>query len=1355
MGNSVLYLLACLMFSLVVHASPPTLTYQGRIVKSDGAGFEYNQTRFNFQITGPDGPYSSCVIYDETVAGVDLTNSDGMFDVSIGASHSFPSDSTFSILDAFNNSNSFYCEGGSATVPGYIASSSDGRKLRVRFYDGSSWQTISPDIAIRSVPYAGYALSAQKLGNYQSTDFTLKPTFTSCTSGSFLTWDSTMGFGCTAAPAGGGGGGGSVSDSTYSVKGIVQFDTDAATSGMVYTSSGVAKVNIGTSANQVVALDSSTKLPAVDGSALTNINAMKIQGKTVNLSSPTANQVLQYDGTKFVNASITDNDTLGSLPCADGYVAYKSGGAWTCLPVSSTDVSNSIVSRSGSGGFAAASADLNSLILRDGATAGTVTLSVPTGFTAYNLVWPATGGTTGQVLTKGSGNNLQWATVQSNSLASGNIWIGNASNQAIAVTVSGDATLDSSGVLTLSTTGIAGTYYKVTTDSKGRVTSGSNSLASSDIPAAAGDVSGSFGSLSVDKLKGKAIDSTVPTVDGQIIGWDTTTSKWKISTAIAPANGQVLKWNSTSKSWEPAADATGGSAIDSSYTAKGNVQFDTDASTSGMVYSSSGVAKVNVGTGANQIVALDVSSKLPSVDGSALTNVNATKINGVATSIAALANGQILQYNGTNWVNVAVPTDTLGGMSCATGQVAYYNGSAWVCQSANAQSSSNTLVMRNGSGVSEFSGVALANGTTNVTMAAATAGAAYTLTWPSNLPGSNGMVLASTTSGVLSWASVMTSSLTSAYIFVGNSSNVATGVAMSGDATLANTGALTIASGAITDAKVSSTAALARSKFANGTANGLVINNASGGMTDMTCSSAGQVPSWNGTTWICITPLTTLPSLASAKIWVGNGSNNATAVSLSGDVSITNAGAVTVSKINGVAPTTNAAANAVLQLDSSSIATTKGVNISNGANAVQMRAPASFTTYTMTMPTTAGTNGQFLQTDGSGNLAWASASTGGGGFVSKAADFTVQTTENNYIYAITGVAAVTLPAASSVTAGFKVTFKNGSAGNVTISPSGSDFIDNGQQATLGTNGYTTIVSDGSGLWYVLAGSPTISAATCTSGTQTFSSLSSIQTLTVSAPNAMACKYTITVLGAGGGGTYGGAGGGITISNLKLPSSGTLNIVVGKKGQKVSAAANAYGGGGAGGTSSCTAAGGGGGASAVQINSTILAVAGGGGGGGTGNASYTGGVGGSATTIATAGGGISGMTAGGAGYNNSGGSAGNNTYGINGGAGGSSGASGGSSNGSGGVGGTNISSIGISGGGGGYGSTGFNYCGGGGGGGYGGGGGGSADNMSTTGAGGGGGGGYINSAVITAGAGSAADTTGSAAGADGSVVITWN
>ncbi len=59
-------------------------------------------------------------------------------------------------------------------------------------------------------------------------------------------------------------------------------------------------------------------------------------------------------------------------------------------------------------------------------------------------------------------------------LVNGDIWVGNASNSATPVAVSGDATLSNAGVLTLASAGSPGTYRSVTTDAKGRVTSGSN-----------------------------------------------------------------------------------------------------------------------------------------------------------------------------------------------------------------------------------------------------------------------------------------------------------------------------------------------------------------------------------------------------------------------------------------------------------------------------------------------------------------------------------------------------------------------------------------------------------------------------------------------------------------------------------------------------------------------------------------------------------------------------------------------------------------------------------------------------------------------------------------------------------------
>jgi hypothetical protein len=67
-------------------------------------------------------------------------------------------------------------------------------------------------------------------------------------------------------------------------------------------------------------------------------------------------------------------------------------------------------------------------------------------------------------------------------LANTKVWIGDGTGKAQEQSISGDATIDNVGALTLKNTGTAGTYPKVTTDAQGRVTAGA-ALAAADIPA--------------------------------------------------------------------------------------------------------------------------------------------------------------------------------------------------------------------------------------------------------------------------------------------------------------------------------------------------------------------------------------------------------------------------------------------------------------------------------------------------------------------------------------------------------------------------------------------------------------------------------------------------------------------------------------------------------------------------------------------------------------------------------------------------------------------------------------------------------------------------------------------------------
>lgn len=91
----------------------------------------------------------------------------------------------------------------------------------------------------------------------------------------------------------------------------------------------------------------------------------------------------------------------------------------------------------------------------------------------------------------------------------------------------------------------------------------------------------------------------------------------------------------------------------------------------------------------------------------------------------------------------------------------------------------------------------------------------------------------------------VSSSLTSGYVYIGNSGGTATGTAISGDITISNTGNVQIASNTIVNADINSSAAIALSKLATGTSGQIIVANASGIPTwvsetgDITISDTG------------------------------------------------------------------------------------------------------------------------------------------------------------------------------------------------------------------------------------------------------------------------------------------------------------------------------------------------------------------------------------------------------------------------------------------------------------------------------------------------------------------------------------
>jgi hypothetical protein len=148
-------------------------------------------------------------------------------------------------------------------------------------------------------------------------------------------------------------------------------------------------------------------------------------------------------------------------------------------------------------------------------------------------------------------------------LNTANIFVGNASNVATSVSMSGDATIAASGALTLKNTGTAGTYTKVTTDAQGRVTAGTN-ISASDVSTAlaymplnkAGDtLSGALamggnnitgvGNIWMNSGKTFLLGSYDNTTEGTLTTGLTNTAADIGKTWYNTASNQIKYWNGT------------------------------------------------------------------------------------------------------------------------------------------------------------------------------------------------------------------------------------------------------------------------------------------------------------------------------------------------------------------------------------------------------------------------------------------------------------------------------------------------------------------------------------------------------------------------------------------------------------------------------------------------------------------------------------------------------------------------------------------------------------------------------------------------------------------------------------------
>jgi hypothetical protein len=513
--------------------------------------------------------------------------------------------------------------------------------------------------------------------------------------GAFLTTDASGNL-SWGSPAG-------ISDATYAAKGAVQFLTDASTSGITI-SSGVANVNTGTGANQIVKLDGTSKLPAVDGSALTSLSAANISSGTLPIARGGTNS-----GTALTN----------------GKVMVSSAGSIVEGVASSTSkTASTFVMRDGSGNIAGALGAYDQLAL-NGSVSGIVNLVSPATTANWTMTLPNSAGTNGYVLSTNGSGVTSWVAAGGAGTVT-NITAGTGLN----VGAGPNGSITSTGTLNIDVGTGASQIVQLTAASKYPAVDGSliTNLAAANLTGAVAIANGGTGQIT----KTAAFDALSPNTTKGDLAVHNGTNNIRLP---AGANDYVLQADSTQASglkWSALPSAP----VDSSYAAKGLVQFLTDAATSGITVAS-GVANVNTGTGANQIVKLDGTSKLPAVDGSALTNLN---VGNMATGTLPIARG------GTN-----------SGSALTNGKVMVSSAGAIVeGVASNTAKTANTFVMRDGSGniagaLGTYDQLALngsVSGIVNLVSPATTAN--WTMTLPSSA-GTNGYVLSTNGSGVTSW----------------------------------------------------------------------------------------------------------------------------------------------------------------------------------------------------------------------------------------------------------------------------------------------------------------------------------------------------------------------------------------------------------------------------------------------------------------------------------------------------------------------------------------------------------------------------------------------------------------------------
>lgn len=616
------------------------------------------------------------------------------------------------------------------------------------------------------------------------------------------------------------------------------------------------------------------------GITITNGNGAVLGSNPVNISLATAGStdtglLTSADWTTFTNKenALTFNgnglfsrsgNEINSSSCASGQVLVYSGSHWVC---STSGGSGTIYTADGT------------LVLSAGNVFGMP--SVGTAGTYGNAISIPVITTDAQGRVTGITNTAIAGLTTDNLAAAANIKNSQLTNSSITITpstgVSGGGTVALGGTVTITNTGL------LSLSGSGPISVGSGQDPAVSIAKASGTTDGYLSALDYATFAAKqaALTPGNLTADSGLTGIVTitggtgaTANSAGASISIATATGtqtgllNTVDWN-TFNNKENVLTFSGGIMSKSGNT----ISATTCAVNQVLVYdgttwncsariSLSGGAAIDVSTG--NIISVDMSALTPT---SVIAGTDTLMVQSGSTvkkitydNLVSGINSGSLNYQGT-W-DASANTPNLTSV-CTTSTKGYYYGvtvagSTVLNSGADAIGTWNVSdwAVCNGSIWQRVQATNAVNSIFGRTGIVTAQNGDYNASQITNTPA--GSITDTTVQSALNQLDTtkLSTSLASGLIFAGNASNVAEGVAISGDATLASNGTLTIANNAVTSAKIAD----GTIQFADFASN--------------SCSS-GQSIVFNGTSWICGTNSITYTA-------ANTGSNANSPISVSG-----------------------------------------------------------------------------------------------------------------------------------------------------------------------------------------------------------------------------------------------------------------------------------------------------------------------------------------------------------------------------------------------------------------------------------------------------------------------------------------